>query len=120
VPDAGLWEFRGRAEVHTYRGDVLGRLRPAGQDRRAPAADDRASHWRERADTIHARMGEAWNAELGHFTDTFGGHRLDASLLLLADIGFIDAGDPRFVATVEAIGRDAPARRRAVPLCGAG
>ena len=68
--------------------------------------DDRA-HWRERADTIHARiMAESWNEELGHFTDTFGGHRLDASLLLLADIGFIDAMDARFIATVDAIGRD--------------
>ena len=69
--------------------------------------DDRAHYWRERADTIHARiMAESWNEELGHFTDTFGGHRLDASLLLLADIGFIDALDTRFIATVDAIGRD--------------
>jgi len=69
--------------------------------------DDRAHYWRERADTIHARiMAESWNEELGHFTDTFGGHRLDASLLLLADIGFIDALDARFIATVDAIGRD--------------
>src|SRR5690606_1655619 len=29
-----------------------------------------------------------------------------ASLLLLEDIGFLPADDPRFVATVEAIGRD--------------
>ena len=69
--------------------------------------DDRAHYWRTRADTIHARiMAESWSEELGHFTDTFGGHRLDASLLLLADIGFIDAMDARFIATVEAIGRD--------------
>lgn len=69
--------------------------------------DDRARYWRERADTIHARiMVESWSEELGHFTDTFGGHRLDASLLLLADIGFIDALDARFIATVDAIGRD--------------
>ena len=67
--------------------------------------DDRAHYWRTRADTIHARiMAESWSEELGHFTDTFGGHRLDASLLLLADIGFIDAMDARFIATVEAIG----------------
>ena len=45
-------------------------------------------------------------AERGHFADAFGGERLDASLLLLADLGFVEAHDPRFVATVEAIGRD--------------
>ncbi|PAL02202.1 hypothetical protein B8W90_13155, partial [Staphylococcus hominis] len=69
--------------------------------------DHRAEYWRDRANTIHARiLRESWSDELGHFTDTYGGHRLDASLLLLADIGFIAADDARFVATVEAIGRD--------------
>ncbi|WP_256093647.1 glycoside hydrolase family 15 protein, partial [Burkholderia sp. CQ001] len=108
VPDAGLWEFRGRTEVHTYTSAMCW----AACDRLCKIAvrlkrDDRARYWRERADTIHARiMAESWNEELGHFTDTFGGHRLDASLLLLADIGFIDALDARFIATVDAIGRD--------------
>ncbi|MDV0438738.1 glycoside hydrolase family 15 protein [Xanthomonas sacchari] len=108
VPDAGLWEFRGRAEVHTYTSAMCW----AACDRLAKIAtrlglEDRVLHWRERADRIHARvLAEAWSAELGHFTDTFNGHRLDASLLLLADIGFIAPDDPRFIATVEAIGRD--------------
>ncbi|WP_017913444.1 glycoside hydrolase family 15 protein [Xanthomonas sp. SHU 166] len=108
VPDAGLWEFRGRAEVHTYTSAMCW----AACDRLAKIAarlglEDRVLYWRERADRIHARvLAEAWSAELGHFTDTFNGHRLDASLLLLADIGFIAPDDPRFIATVEAIGRD--------------
>ncbi|WP_371181339.1 glycoside hydrolase family 15 protein [Xanthomonas sacchari] len=108
VPDAGLWEFRGRAEVHTYTSAMCW----AACDRLAKIAarlglEDRVAYWRERADRIHARvLAEAWSAELGHFTDTFNGHRLDASLLLLADIGFIAPDDPRFIATVEAIGRD--------------
>jgi GH15 family glucan-1,4-alpha-glucosidase len=107
-PDAGLWEFRGRAHVHTYSSvmcwaacDRLSRI--AGRF----ALVERVLFWRERADTIRERiLREAWNAERGHFADAFGGERLDASLLLLADLGFIDAMDPRFVATVEAIGRD--------------
>ena len=107
-PDAGLWEFRGRSHVHTYSAVMCW----AACDRLAKIAtrfelDDRAAHWRQRADTIHARVfAEAWNAERGHFADAFGGERLDASLLLLADLGFVEARDPRFVATVEAIGRD--------------
>jgi GH15 family glucan-1,4-alpha-glucosidase len=107
-PDAGLWEFRGRAHVHTYSSvmcwaacDRLSRI--AGRF----ALADRVLYWRERADIIRERvLREAWNAERGHFADAFGGERLDASLLLLADLGFVDAMDPRFVATVEAIGRD--------------
>ena len=105
-PDAGLWEFRGRAHVHTYSSVMCW----AACDRLAKIADsfalhDRTQLWRERADKIRARvLAEAWNVEQGHFADAFGGERLDASLLLLADLGFIAADDPRFIATVEAIG----------------
>lgn len=106
VPDAGLWEFRGRAEVHTYTAAMCW----AACDRLAKIADklglsERLAYWRSQAERIRTRtLDAAWNPELGHFTDTFAGQRLDASLLLLADIGFIDACDPRYIATVEAIG----------------
>ncbi|WP_045767153.1 glycoside hydrolase family 15 protein [Xanthomonas albilineans] len=108
VPDAGLWEFRGRAEVHTYTSAMCW----AACDRLAKIAarlalEDRVTYWHERAERIRERvLADAWSPQLGHFTDTFNGHRLDASLLLLADIGLIAADDPRFIATVEAIGRD--------------
>jgi GH15 family glucan-1,4-alpha-glucosidase len=67
---------------------------------------ERAAHWRARADTIRATTLErAWRADLGWFSASFESDYLDASLLLLADVGFIAADDPRFVGTVEAIGR---------------
>ena len=106
-PDAGLWEFRGRTSVHTYSSVVCW----AGCDRLARIAahlglDARAVHWRERADAMRAKiLDRSVHAEGGHFVDAFGGEALDASLLLLADLGFVEAGDPRFVATVEAIGK---------------
>jgi len=107
VPDAGLWEFRGRTEVHTYTAAMCW----AACDRLAKIAHrlglERQAYWRERADALRGHiLNDAWNAERGHFTDTLGGHRLDAALLLLADIGIIDAMDPRFIATVEVIGRE--------------
>ena len=107
-PDAGLWEFRGRAEVHTYSSVMCW----AACDRLAKVAarfglGERVAYWRERAGVIRERvLREAWNPQRGHFADAFGGERLDASLLLLADLGFVDALDPRFVATVDAIGRE--------------
>ncbi|KRG88262.1 glucoamylase [Stenotrophomonas daejeonensis] len=106
VPDAGLWEFRGRTAVHTYTAAMCW----AACDRLAKIATrlqlpERATLWRERADAIGQRvLARGWNAQLGHFTDTFDGSHLDASLLLLADIGLVEATDPRYVATVEAIG----------------
>ena len=107
-PDAGLWEFRGRTGVHTYTAAMCW----AACDRLARIAvhlnlPDRVQLWRTRADTMHARiLAEGFSESLGHFVATFGGDQLDASLLLLCDIGFIDPMDPRFIATVEAIGRD--------------
>ncbi len=107
-PDAGLWEFRGRTEVHTYSSVMCW----AACDRLARIAvhlklPDRCKYWRERADAMHARIIEhAYHDELGHFVEALDGHRLDASLLLLADLGFVKADDPRFVRTVEAIGQN--------------
>ena len=107
-PDAGLWEFRGRAHVHTYSSVMCW----AACDRLARIAGrfglhERVAYWSGRAAAIHDRvLREAWNEAHGHFADAFGGERLDASLLLLADLGFIAADDPRFIATVEAIGRE--------------
>ena len=106
-PDAGLWEFRGRSDVHTYSSvmawaacDRLGRIAAH------LGLPERADFWNARAARIRALVLErAVHPEHGHFVDAFGSDRLDASLLLLADLGFVAADDPRFVATVEAIGR---------------
>ncbi|RXR02042.1 glycoside hydrolase family 15 protein [Pseudoxanthomonas composti] len=108
VPDAGLWEFRGRAEVHTYTAAMCW----AACDRLAKIAQrlelgERATHWRQRADTIRdTTLERAWREDKGWFSASFESDYLDASLLLLADIGFLPADDPRYIATVEAIGRD--------------
>ncbi len=56
-PDAGLWEFRTRQEVHTYSAVMCW----AACDRLAKVAEqlgktDRADHWRERADAIRTTI----------------------------------------------------------------
>ncbi|WP_028838890.1 glycoside hydrolase family 15 protein [Thermomonas fusca] len=108
VPDAGLWEFRGRAEVHTYTAAMCW----AACDRLARVAAklglaERSRYWRERADSVRAKVLErAWREDVGWFSASFDSTYLDASLLLLADIGLLPADDPRYVATVEAIGRE--------------
>lgn len=104
-PDAGLWEFRTIARVHTYSSLMCW----AACDRLAKAADqldlaDRAAHWRERAAIVHGRIDrEAWNAERGSFAGSFGGSELDASLLQMVDLGYLDPADPRALATLAAV-----------------
>jgi GH15 family glucan-1,4-alpha-glucosidase len=63
--------------------------------------------WRALCAEIHADVcHNGWDAERNSFVRAYGSHDLDASLLLLAPIGFLKPDDPRFRATVEAIERD--------------
>ena len=107
-PDAGLWEFRTIARVHTYSSVMCW----AACDRLAKAADhiglsDRAAFWKDRAAIVHARIEkEAFVEDEGRFAASFGNRELDASLLQLTDLGFLDPLDPRQVKTFEAIERD--------------
>ncbi|HVQ17919.1 MAG TPA: glycoside hydrolase family 15 protein [Actinomycetes bacterium] len=104
-PDAGLWEFRGRQGVHTYSSvmcwvaaDRLSRI--ALQIGRT----DQASLWRNRADQMRERiLDEAYDAERGAIMETWGGARIDASTLVLSDLGFIAADDARFLGTLDAV-----------------
>ena len=104
-PDAGLWEYRTRTSVHTYSSVMSW----AACDRLANAAEalglgDRAELWRERASTIRATIeASAWNRDEARFAASFGGDDLDASLLQLIDMRFLDKDDPRFVATFTAV-----------------
>jgi GH15 family glucan-1,4-alpha-glucosidase len=106
-PDAGLWEYRGRARVHTFSSmmcwaacDRLARISAHLSD------TERAQYWRERADHIHAVICErAWDPRQSCFTESFGGSSLDASMLLIDDLGFLGRDDPRFRSTVECLGR---------------
>jgi GH15 family glucan-1,4-alpha-glucosidase len=103
-PDAGIWEFRTRNGVHTHSAMMCW----AACDRLARIAarlglGDRADHWRGEAELIRAAVLEqAWDEKLQSFTSTFGGADLDASLLLMPEIGIIAARDPRFLSTLAA------------------
>ena len=103
-PDAGIWELRTRARVHTSSSLMCW----AALDRLAKIANNLGlspKHWRSRANEVHARIcKEAWSDKAGAFVESFGGENLDASLLLMAEVGFLDPQDPRFVATVNRIG----------------
>ena len=102
-PDAGMWELRSRAHVHTSSSLMCW----AACDRLAKIAHhlgmaDRHSFWGKRAETIKEKiLAEAWSEERRSFVDAFGGRNLDAGVLLMAEIGFIDPMDSRFVQTVE-------------------
>lgn len=104
-PDAGLWELRTREAVHTYSSVMCW----AGCERLAKIAvrigeTDRAVFWHQQAETVRGEILErGWNSTVNSFAATFGGEEIDASLLLLPQLGFIDAKDPRFLGTLERV-----------------
>ena len=106
-PDAGLWEYRGRQRIHTFSSIMCW----AACDRLAKIAkhlgvDERADYWAEAAATIHAVILErAWDEKQQAFTESFGRPEMDASLLTMHELGFLPAGDPRFICTVDRIGK---------------
>lgn len=107
-PDAGLWELRGTARVHTFSSVMCW----AACDRLALIADklgirERAAYWRDHADRIYTIIyRRGWNEQKQAFVASFEGDALDASMLLLHDVGFLSADDPRFALTVAAIERE--------------
>ena len=65
------------------------------------------AHWRSVRKRIHDDVCEhGFDAELGHFVQSYGGKELDASLLLLPALGFLPPEDKRVRATIEAIERE--------------
>ncbi|MDH3582170.1 MAG: glycoside hydrolase family 15 protein, partial [Hyphomicrobiales bacterium] len=102
-PDAGIWELRSRARVHTSSSVMCW----AACDRLAHIASHlglktRAKHWRRQAKKIKDRiLKDAWSDKRQAFVESFNGNDLDASALLMSEVGFIDPKDPRFVSTVE-------------------
>jgi GH15 family glucan-1,4-alpha-glucosidase len=117
TPDAGMWELRTRARIHTSSALMSW----VACDRLAKVAaslgmPERIRYWRERADTIRSRiLKESWSEERQAFAESFGGRDLDASALLMAEVNMIDPNDSRFVSTVDALERslcDGPYMRR--------
>ncbi len=104
-PDSGLWEVRGPERHFTYSKVMTW----VAFDRAVRACEDYSAqgpveHWRELRDCVHAEICEqGWNAELGAFTQYYGGTELDASLLVMPTVGFLPGTDERFVSTVAAI-----------------
>jgi GH15 family glucan-1,4-alpha-glucosidase len=106
--DAGIWEYRGRQRVHTHSAAMCW----AGINRLAAIAErlglpERAAHWNAVADPLHAELiNRAWNPKREAFTSAFGSDDLDASVLLLPELGVCEVDDPRYVKTVAAMERE--------------
>jgi len=104
-PDAGPWELRGSEATHTLSAVMCW----CACDRLARIAQrlglgDSAACWIGHATTLRERiLSSAWNESRGAFVSHFGGTAVDASALLLPQLGFVSPSDPRFLSTLKMI-----------------
>ncbi|NRS88432.1 GH15 family glucan-1,4-alpha-glucosidase [Flavobacterium sp. 7E] len=107
-PDKGIWEFRTEERHFTFSKILCW----TAIDRAIKVAKilgkkSNAVKWEPLAKSIKNDILEhAWNESVQAFTQSYGSTDLDASVLLMENYGFIAAKDPKYVATVKAIGRD--------------
>lgn len=107
-PDEGIWEVRGprRHFVHSkvmawVAVDRTVKLIESGE------VDGPLERWRDLRDEIHRDVCEhGYDKERNTFTQSYGSQELDASLLLIPQMGFLPPDDKRVIGTIEAIQRE--------------
>jgi GH15 family glucan-1,4-alpha-glucosidase len=107
-PDDGIWEVRGGRRQFTHSKVMawvaIDRAIRSAEEYDLPGP---LAEWRALRETIHAEVcAKGFDAELGSFVQSYGAKTLDASLLMIALVGFLPPEDERVVGTVEAIERE--------------
>lgn len=104
-PDDGIWEIRGARRHFTHSKVMVW----VAFDRAVRSAtefglDGPVAHWCAVRDTIHAQICErGYDQTQQSFVQSYGDSALDASLLLLAVVGFLPPHDVRIKSTIAAI-----------------
>ncbi|WP_045301627.1 glycoside hydrolase family 15 protein [Saccharothrix sp. ST-888] len=112
APDEGIWEVRGprRHFVHSKVMAWVAVDRTIKLLEQYPTEIQDGSpleRWRELRDRIHADVCEkGYDPDRNTFTQYYGGQELDASLLLIPQMGFLPPDDKRVIGTIEAIQRE--------------
>ncbi|MFD9498700.1 glycoside hydrolase family 15 protein [Streptomyces sp. NPDC060035] len=107
-PDEGIWEVRGprRHFVHSkvmawVAVDRTIKLIESGD------TDGPLERWLQLREDIHRDVCErGYDKERNTFTQSYGSKELDASLLLIPQMGFLPPDDKRVIGTIEAIQRE--------------
>ncbi|WP_314410717.1 glycoside hydrolase family 15 protein [Pseudomonas kuykendallii] len=105
-PDVGIWEMRGEAQ-HFLHSRVMCWV---AVDRAIRLASKRSlpapfRQWDETRRAIHEDIwSNFWNEERGHFVQRLGSAALDGAMLMMPLVRFVSATDPRWLATLDAIG----------------
>ncbi len=107
-PDDGIWEMRG-GRRHFTHSKIMAWVAfdRSIRDAEKYGFDAPLVHWRAERDEIRRVVCEqGYDRKRGTFTQSFGSPELDASLLLISDVGFLPIDDPRVAGTIAAVERE--------------
>jgi GH15 family glucan-1,4-alpha-glucosidase len=107
-PDEGIWEVRG-PQRHFTHSKLMAWVAfdRALKDVERYGFDGPVDRWREIRDTLHREIcTRGFDTARNTFVQSYDGTEVDAALLMMAEVGFLPATDPRIVGTVAAIERD--------------
>ncbi len=107
-PDYGLWELRGEPQHFVFSKvscwAALNRGLQLAEESLRKAPERR---WKKARNEIREAIeGEGYDKERGVFIQAFGNKELDAALLLLPKVEFVDYKDERMIRTTDAIRED--------------
>lgn len=105
--DQGLWEMRGPARPYLHGKLMcwvaLDRGLAMAEDL---AAEDRVEQWTAaHAEVAAAILEGGWSETVGAYAQCLGSDELDASVLMMAIVGFLPPDDERLLSTIDAIER---------------
>lgn len=102
TPDAGLWEYREREEVHTFSaGMCWAAQHRLGLIARRVGLDHEAREWLARAGVLRQEVLQRGTTQEGWISGVLDRDMLDASCLVLPEIGLLGSDDERFHATLD-------------------
>ena len=107
-PDDGLWEVRGEPRHFTHSKIMAWvAFDRAIKDAEQDGLEGPIERWRQLRSAIHAQVCEnGFDSNLNSFVQSYDSTHLDASLLLIPQVGFLPADDPRVTGTIAAIERN--------------
>ena len=103
--DQGIWEVRGDSQHFLYSKVMCW----VALDRALALADhidaaDRVDRWKTTRNEIwETVVRDGWSEQANAFTQYVSSTALDAANLMMANVGFLPADDPRMLATIDAI-----------------
>jgi GH15 family glucan-1,4-alpha-glucosidase len=107
-PDQGMWEVRGEARQFTFSKIMCWVAFDRGiKSIEQYGLEGPVARWRDVRNAICSQiLDNAYDSERNTFVQYYGGRDLDASLLLIPQLGFLAPEDPRVHGTIAAVERE--------------